>query len=157
MTTSLIGNQIVLTENGQTFRTLKDLVPATGVLRVLVVAKTPASVSVDAGHYFQGTQGRMFWNRLKDHRLLNWRTLGKEDDDLLPNGWGLTDIVKRPRDYTDEPSPDEYRAGAPRIKGLIESYRPKVILFVYKRVLDQLLQHAFGMRPEIYVRHERLG
>jgi hypothetical protein len=51
--------------------TLADILPAEGPMKMLMIAKTPAFVSVDAGHYFQGRQGRMFWNRLIDYRLLD--------------------------------------------------------------------------------------
>lgn len=145
MSLPIIGNQIDLYENGEQFRTLRDLLPENGKLRVLIVAKTPAPVSVAAGHYFQGRQGRMFWNALKSNDLLSWKSQGKEDDDLIPNGWGLTDIVKRPRDYSDEPSPAEYREGAIRIKEIIDRHQPRAVLFVYKRVLDQLLSCAYGV------------
>ena len=137
-------NSIVITIDGRQVRTLRDILPDKPGLHVLFVAKTPAPVSVKAGHYFQGTQGRMFWNRLKEYGLLR-PTTEFEDDSLLEHGYGLTDIVKVPRAYGNEPSDAEYRAGLARILDLVRLHRPKVVVFVYKRVLDQILRFGFGV------------
>jgi hypothetical protein len=50
--------------NGKLVKTLADILPQTSGLEMLFIAKTPAPVSVEAGHYFQGRQGKMFWNKL---------------------------------------------------------------------------------------------
>lgn len=126
--------------------TLADILPTTGPMRMLIVAKTPALVSVEAGHYFQGRQGRMFWNRLREYDLLTTPPAAYEDDFLLAHGYGLTDVVKVPRDYGDEPSDQEYRDGVERILELIVRLAPEVVMFVYKRVLDQILWLSFD-RP----------
>jgi len=123
--------------------TLADILPRTGPIKMLIVAKTPALVSVRAGHYFQGRQGRMFWNRLHDYGLLDAPAGSFEDDALIAHGYGLTDIVKAPRDYGSEPSNEEYRGGIERILDLVAQLEPQVLLFVYKRVLDQILTVAF--------------
>ncbi|HEY8748778.1 MAG TPA: uracil-DNA glycosylase family protein [Tepidisphaeraceae bacterium] len=141
---SAADNSILITVDGRQVRTLRDILPDVPGLRILFIAKTPAPVSVEAGHYFQGTQGRMFWNRLKTYGLLT-PTTKFEDDSLLKHGFGLTDIVKVPRGYGDEPSDAEYQAGLGRILDLIRMHRPKVVVFVYKRVLDQILRFGFGL------------
>lgn len=143
--TTATGNRITLTVGGQEVQTLRDILPVRPGLKVLFVAKTPAPVSVEAGHYFQGKQGRIFWNRLKEYGLFNPTTFF-EDDSLLDHGFGMTDIVKVPREYGSEPSSDEYVAGMDRILELIRVHGPRVVVFVYKRVLDQLLLHRFGLR-----------
>ena len=48
------------------YDTLEDILPKKPGLEILFIAKTPAPVSVSAGHYFQGKHGRMFWNKLSD-------------------------------------------------------------------------------------------
>ena len=111
---------------------------------MLFVAKVPTPRSVNAGHYFQGRQGQMFWNRLREYGLLI-PTTEFEDDSLLDHGYGLTDIVKVPRDYDDEPSNAEYREGLHRILDLFRLHRPNVVVFVYKKVLDQILRFGFGI------------
>jgi len=115
---------------------------------MLIIAKTPAHASVEAGHYFQGRQGRMFWNRLREFDVLAVPPATHEDDVLLAHGYGLTDIVKAPRDYGNEPSDDEYRAGLDRILALISQLEPRVLMFVYKRVLDQILRLSFSRRQK---------
>lgn len=137
--------------------TLADILPRSAPIRMLIVAKTPAPVSVAAGHYFQGQQGRMFWNRLRDYGLLEAPAGSFQDDALIAHGYGLTDIVKVPRDYGSEPSNEEYREGTDRILELAARLQPQVLLFVYKRVLDQILRVAFdhpskasyGFNPEL--------
>jgi hypothetical protein len=123
--------------------TLADILPSKGPMKMLMIAKAPALVSVDRGHYFQGRQGRMFWNRLIEHGLLSLPSATFEDDALLAHGYGITDIVKVPRNYGSEPSDDEYRQGLTRILGLIARLQPQVLMFVYKRVLDQILRFSF--------------
>lgn len=141
----MTDNSTVITVDGRKVRTLRDILPAKPGLRVLFVAKTPAPVSVEAGHYFQGAQGRMFWNRLKEYGLLK-PTTAFDDDSLLEHGYGLTDIMKVPRAYGNEPSDAEYAAGLGRILKLVRAHRPKVVVFVYKRVLDQILRIGFGIQ-----------
>jgi mismatch-specific thymine-DNA glycosylase len=138
-TTIVIGDRKVTT--------LRDILPEEPGLRVLFVAKTPAPTSVEVGHYFQGKQGKMFWNRLKEYKLLDV-TSEWEDDSLLGHGYGITDIVKVPRGYGDEPTIDEYRAGIDRILETIRVHKPRVVVFVYKGVLDRVLELAFDIRKK---------
>jgi G:T/U-mismatch repair DNA glycosylase len=123
--------------------TLRDILPAFPGLRALFVAKTPAPSSVGVGHYFQGRQGKSFWSSLRKYGLLE-RTTGFEDDLLLEHGYGLTDIVKVPRAFGEEPSLQEYRDGLPRILELIRTHQPKVVAFVYKGVLDTIIRLQYG-------------
>lgn len=138
------GNAITLTVEGREFRTLRDLLPESPGLNILFVAKTPAPESVQKGHYFQGKQGCSFWKILKQYRILG-PTAGFEDDALLQHGYGLTDIAKEPRTFGHEPSVEEYQAGARRILELIRVHRPKITVFVYKRVLDKIIEFEFGI------------
>lgn len=138
--------QITLLINGQSVQTLADILPPAGPLKMLIIAKTPAPVSVAAGHYFQGRQGQLFWNRLKAYGLLSVPDGQQPDEVLLAHGYGLTDIAKAPREFGVEPSAAEYRAGLDRILGLVATLRPRVTLFVYKGVLDNILKLAFDIR-----------
>jgi len=143
-----MNHRIKITVDGKSHDTLADILPDEGQLKILFIAKTPATVSVNAGHYFQGRQGRMFWNKLADYNILKVPYGQFEDDYLLTNNYGLTDIVKVPRDYGDEPSDEEYRKGLQRILNLIEKHKPKVIVFVYKRVLDNITRLNFGQKTK---------
>ena len=84
--------------NGRKADTLADILPDKGKLNILMIAKTPAPVSVKAGHYFQGQQGKMLWNRLAEYGILKYPSGEFPDDYLLLNKIGITDIVKVPRD-----------------------------------------------------------
>src|SRR2546422_3107193 len=112
---------------GQDVRTLRDVLPESHGLRGLFVGKTPTPVSVAAGHYFQGRQGRMFWSMLQTYDILRART-EYEDDSLLSHGFGVTDISKIPRKYGQEPSEHEYREGSERILALVYAHKPLVIV-----------------------------
>lgn len=141
------NNALMLFVGNQSVRTLRDILPEKPGLKALFIAKVPAPKSVDVGHYFQGKQGRMFWNRLTDYKLLK-STTEFEDDSLLSHGFGITDIVKIPRSYGNEPSNAEYRSGMDRIMSLIEVHSPKVVIFIYKGVLDQMLRLHFDVKQK---------
>jgi hypothetical protein len=50
----MANNRVTININGKEFETLADLLPESGPLNILFIAKTPALISVEAGHYFQG-------------------------------------------------------------------------------------------------------
>lgn len=119
------------------------------------MAKTPVPESVEAGHYFQGPHGTNFWNKLKFYGLFE-QTTEFEDDSLLRNGYGLTDIVKAPHPFRTEPSEQEYREGSRRILKLIKIHGPKVVVFVYKKVLDKIACLEFNQGKAAYGFYEEL-
>lgn len=141
-----MGHRIEISIDGRTVTTLRDILPSAGPLKMLIVAKTPAPVSVAAGHYFQGKQGQMFWNALVGNGLLTVPAGAFHDDHLLAHGYGLTDLVKEPRPFGEEPTEQEYSAGIDRVLGLIKTYQPMVLMFVYKGVLDAILRLRFGIK-----------
>ncbi len=137
--------KIKINVNGKEHNTLADILPEKGELEILFIAKTPTTISVDVGHYFQGKQGTMFWNRLADYDILRVPYGDYADNYLLENSFGITDIVKVPRDYGNEPSDEEYRLGLKKIMDTIKLYQPKVIVFVYKAVLDKIIRLNFNI------------
>jgi mismatch-specific thymine-DNA glycosylase len=149
--------KIKINVDGKEHYTLADILPANGNLDILFIAKTPATASVEAGHYFQGKQGTMFWNRLSDYNILKVPYGDFADNYLLENNYGITDIVKVPRDYGNEPSVEEYKQGLQRILATIKELNPKVIVFVYKAVLDKIIKlnfnvvtkSSYGFNPQI--------
>jgi G:T/U-mismatch repair DNA glycosylase len=139
-----MGNhQINIQHLGKEVMTLDDILPEEPGLKLLFVAKVPAPDSVAAGHYFQGRQGKMFWNKLKDYGVLNVPRGEKEDDYLLSHNYGMIDIVKVPRKFGNEPQSDEYEEGISRLFNILEIHKPKIIVFVYKKVFDKILNHRF--------------
>ncbi len=130
--------------DGKRVTTLKDILPNDKKLEVLFIAKTPAEKSVQVGHYFQGRQGQFLWNQLKEYNILKTNKKGYEDESMLDNNFGITDIAKKPRNYSNEPSNDEYINGTTRILDIINEYQPLIIIFVYKKVLDKIIQYRIS-------------
>jgi len=137
-----------ITVAGKQFDTLSDILPEKGNMEILFIAKTPAIVSVEAGHYFQGKQGKMFWNRLSEYNILKVPNGLFADECLLSNKYGITDIVKVPRNYGNEPLDEEYKSGLQRILTIINTFKPKVIVFVYKKVLDNIVKLNFNVQTK---------
>jgi len=125
--------------------TLDDILPKEPGLKILFIAKTPAPVSVRAGHYFQGKQGKMLWNKLREYNIFNPPEDKFEDEYLLDYQYGITDIVKVPHDFGNEPSSLDYKTGLQRILNLIKTHNPKVVFFIYKKVLDNILKFGFNI------------
>ena len=132
--------------DGKEIETLSDIIPNNKTLKILFIAKTPALKSVEIGHYFQGRQGKSFWNRLIEYNILNAKPGTFEDENLIEHNYGITDIVKIPRNYGDEPSDYEYINGLKRIQKIIKKNKPEIIIFVYKRVLDKILKYVYPIK-----------
>jgi len=124
--------------------TLPDILPTNESLKILFIAKAPAPKSVRIGHYFQGAHGKVFFGKLIEYGLFAVPPGEFEDTQFSKYKYGITDIIKRPREYGDEPSDTEYREGIERILQIIKTHDPKVLVFVYKKVLDKILQLYFG-------------
>jgi uracil-DNA glycosylase len=139
-----VDHRIEIDIDGQTVTMLADIVPVRGPLEVLFIGKTPAPVSVEAGHYLQGRVGKGFWKRLDDVGLLHAAPGEFPDDLLLANGFGMTDVCKVPRPPGEEPSEAEYTDGWERVNGIITRTRPRILAFVYKGALDKVLEYSFG-------------
>jgi len=138
-----------LTVNGETFATLQDILPdKPKKLDILFIGKTPVEVSVNAGHYFQGKQGKRFWSILCNNNILKVKQNTFEDENLLEHNYGITDLVKKPHPFNDEPSPGEYKAGLSHLMSIIDKYTPNVIVFVYKGVLDNILKYNFNIHKK---------
>ncbi len=138
------GHAIWVEDNGNKFQTFEDILPKSPC-KILFIAKTPAPKSVEKGHYFQGSQGKSFWNKLVNYGLFAVPDEEYEDDQLIKYSYGITDIVKIPRNYGKEPSEAEYVAGLPRILNIIERLKPEVIVFIYKKVLDVIMRNSFNI------------
>jgi len=150
-----MNNQFEIEVEGRKVLTLRDILPT--CMKMLIIGKSPARVSAQKGHYFQGRQGKLLWSRLKEYGLLKVPP-GKYDDEVLAKfRYGITDIVKVPRDFGSEPTDVEYRKGLRRILELVGHSRPHVLFLVYKRVLDKILELAYhwetkshyGFNPEL--------
>jgi TDG/mug DNA glycosylase family protein len=106
-------------------RTLPDFVGPG--MRLLVCGLNPSLVAADAGFGYAGATNR-FWPAAVAAGLV---TRPREPLAVLSvDGVGMTDLVKRATPRADELSPDEYRAGADRVRRLVSWLRPAAVLFV---------------------------
>ncbi len=92
----------------------------------------------------------MFWNKLVENGILSVTPNTFEDENLLYHGYGITDIVKEPREFGNEPTRQEYQNGLKQIQQIIEKYKADITVFVYKRVLDNILKLGYGIKTKSY-------
>ena len=124
-------HRTTLSIDGQPVETLTDLPPERGGL--LFVGLNPSPVSVEAGHYHQGTLGRRFWSRLGRIGIVPTGVdLDAADDALVAAGHGITDLLKRPTPR-DSASDAELTAGVGALWQKIALWRPGAVVFIYKR------------------------
>lgn len=106
-------------------RTLPDFVAAG--MRMLVCGLNPSVVAADAGFGYAGATNR-FWAAVVTAGVVT-----QPRDPLAAlarDGFGMTDLVKRATPNADDLTPAEYRAGAERVRRLVEWLRPGVVVFV---------------------------
>lgn len=126
---------------GAQIETLEDLLRPG--LRAVCVGINPAPASVHAGHYYQGSLGQGFYERLRRAGLLP-RESGWEDDLAFENGIGFTDIVKRPTGKASEVRREEFEHGRELLRAKIETVAPGLVIFTFKKTADVLLGPIAG-------------
>jgi TDG/mug DNA glycosylase family protein len=127
-------HRTTITVNGATVETLADLPPLRD--RLLFVGLNPSPVSVEAGHYFQGRLGQLFWRRLMIAAILPADTaIASADDTLAAAGHGLTDLLKVPTPR-DEATDATLRSGVGPLWQKVAIWRPAAIVFVYRRAAE---------------------
>jgi TDG/mug DNA glycosylase family protein len=128
------SHRVTLVVDGRPVDTLADLPPLRD--RLLFVGLNPSPVSVAAGHYHQGTLGRMFWRRLVRATILPAGTeIATADDALVAAGHGITDLLKVPTPR-DDASDAALTAGVGPLWQKVAIWRPAAVVFVYKRAAE---------------------
>src|SRR3569833_740073 len=138
----------LITFDNVQYYTLADILPEKENLDILFVGKTPAEICVEVGLFFKSKHGIMFWNKLADFDILKVPVGAFADECLIANNYGITDIVKIPRKFGNEPSDEEYKIGFPGLIEKVTKFRPKVIVFVYKGALDKLTRLTFNLKSK---------
>ena len=135
----LIGHQALVPWKGKEILTLEDIVKPD--LCVLFFGCNPALISRDVGHYHQGRFGKVLWSLLRRFGFIPIDTpLGREDDYLLQNGLGMTDIVKKPGPKCAAVGPADYEHGRTVLTRLIRKNQPiRVVCSVYRAAMKELL------------------
>jgi TDG/mug DNA glycosylase family protein len=129
---------------GEEVVTLADLLRPG--LRAVVVGINPSTVSVAAGHYYQGRFGKRFLARLAQAGILPPGE-GFEDDRAFAAGIGFTDVVKRPTPRSSGLRPCELEHGRELLQAKLASLAVPKVLFTYKRAAHALLGPFDGHGP----------
>ena len=108
-------------------KTIPDLIAPN--LKVLFCGINPGLYSGATGHHF-ARPGNRFWPALYaggfSRRLLS----PFEKDELLKDGYGITNLVRRTTAAADELTRDEYVKGAAALERKVRKYRPRVVAFL---------------------------
>lgn len=95
-------------------------------LRLLLVGINPGRRSAETGSHFAGPANR-FWPALHAAGVTSERLDAARQDELLPLGIGITNLVPRPTPRASEISADELRAGAAALEAKVAVWRPRVV------------------------------
>ncbi|HET9913667.1 MAG TPA: G/U mismatch-specific DNA glycosylase [Anaerolineales bacterium] len=105
-------------------KTVRDVI-APG-LRVLFCGINPGLYSGATGHHF-ARPGNRFWPTLHQAGFTPRLLDPSEERELLPLGYGITNLVPRATATADELSPDELVAGRRRLEAKVKRYPPQVV------------------------------
>jgi len=108
-------------------RTLPDTVGPG--MRLLVCGLNPSLYSADRGAGFARRTNR-FWPAMVTAALVEAERAWDPLHLLARHGIGMTDLVKRATAASADLTADEYRAGAARVRRLVEWLRPGAVCFV---------------------------
>lgn len=107
--------------------TVPDLV-APG-LKVLFCGINPGLYTAAIGHHF-GRPGNRFWPALHGAGFTPRLFAPWEEQQLLPLGIGITNMVPRTTAAAAELAPEEYVSGGQRLTALVTEYQPRVVAFL---------------------------
>jgi len=108
-------------------KTVPDLVAPD--LKVLFCGINPGLYTAALGHHF-GRPGNRFWPALHGAGFTPRLFKPWEEHELLPLGYGITNMVPRTTAAASELAPDEYVEGGTRLTGLVQRYTPRVVAFL---------------------------
>lgn len=105
-------------------KTLPDVIAPD--LKVLFCGINPGLYTAAIGHHF-GRPGNRFWPTL--HRAgFTPRLLSPYDEhELVPLGYGITNVVDRATAAADEVSAEEFLAGGKKLEAKVRRFRPRVL------------------------------
>jgi double-stranded uracil-DNA glycosylase len=95
-------------------------------LRVLFCGINPGLYSGYTGHHF-ARPGNRFWPTLFSAGFTPRLLRPEEERELLPLGFGITNLVERATASAAELSPEELRRGGQQLVARAGKYRPKVV------------------------------
>ncbi|HLT84039.1 MAG TPA: G/U mismatch-specific DNA glycosylase [Phototrophicaceae bacterium] len=129
-------------------RTLPTIV-APG-LRVLFCGINPGLYSAWTGHHF-ARPGNRFWPALHRSGFTPRQLAPAEQEELLPLGLGVTNVVERASATAAELSPDELREGGRRLADDVATYEPQWLAVLgvtaFRAAFDRP-RATYGEQPE---------
>lgn len=132
-------------------KTVPDLV-APG-LTVLFCGINPGLYTAALGHHF-GRPGNRFWPALHGAGFTPRLFKPWDERDLLPLGYGITNMVPRTTAAASELRPEEFVAGGERLVELVHRYTPRVVAFLGIGAY----RSAFGKpKAQLGLQEDRIG
>jgi len=95
-------------------------------LHILFCGINPGLYTAYTGHHF-ARPGNRFWPALHLGGFTPRVLLPAEEQDLLPLGYGITNLVQRASATADELTKEELAAGGKRLAAKVEEYTPRVL------------------------------
>jgi TDG/mug DNA glycosylase family protein len=95
-------------------------------LRVLFCGINPGLYSGALGHHF-ARPGNRFWPVLYEAGFTDRLLSPFEERELLPRGYGITNLVERATAVADELTPEELVAGRRHLEDRVHLYRPRIV------------------------------
>ena len=129
-------------------KTVADLIAPN--LKVLFCGINPGLYTAAIGHHF-GRPGNRFWPALYAGGFSDRLLSPYEEHELLPRGYGITNIVARASARADDLTEDELRAGARVLMRKVKRHRPRLIAFLgitAYRIAFERPHAALGLQPE---------
>lgn len=105
-------------------KTVPDLIAPN--LKVLFVGINPGLYTTAVGHHF-ARPGNRFWPALYDSGFTPRLLCPFDEPELLPLGYGITNVVARTTAAADELKPHEYVTGGKVLLRKVKKYRPRVV------------------------------
>ena len=95
-------------------------------LQVLFCGINPGLYTAAIGHHF-GRPGNRFWPTIHRAGFTPRLLSPHEERELLPLGYGITNVVDRATAAADELEPQEYLEGGRKLRAKLRKYRPAVL------------------------------
>jgi mismatch-specific thymine-DNA glycosylase len=116
------------------------------------VGFNPGERSAQVGHYYAG-HGNQFWNFLYESGLTPVHLRPEEDQRILEFGIGLTDLVKRWSNSSNDLSREDFHHGVPVLKAKLLEISPEAIAFNGKTGFERFQ----GRKAELGAQRCRFG
>ena len=127
-------------------------------LDIVFVGLNPGLYSAQVGHYFASPRNR-FWPAVNRSGILTEPLDAATDRKMLEQKMGFTDVVKRPSRGSSDLRADDFRAGAPALKGKLERMQPLIVCFQGVTSYRNYLKYAGGVedRPALGLQTHTIG